>query len=433
MIWNKEIETMPRSQMKALQDERLRRTVERQYNNVPFYKERFDKIGLKPEHIRTQEDLSRIPVTTKEDLRENYPDKLFAVPMKQIVRMHASTGTTGKPTPVGYTRNDLQMWSESMARLICMTGVTEDDVAQISFGYGLFTGALGLHYGLEKVGACVIPVSSGNTERQIMLMQDLKSTVLVSTPSYALYIADTIDRLGIDRSTIKLRIGLFGGEGSTAEMRKAIEERLGILATENYGLSEVVGPGVSGECYCQDGMHINDDNFIVEIVDPETFEPLPAGEWGEVVITPINREGISLLRYRTRDISRIIEEPCMCGRTTRRMAKLRGRTDDMLIIRGVNVFPSQIEAVLVGMEGIGPHYEIIVHNHKTLNSIEVLVEPADEKLLVDFGALVEMQNKIKNRLRTVLQIDADVRLVEPYTLKRFEGKSRRVTFRDHEE
>lgn len=433
MIWNKEIETMPREQMRALQDERLRRTVERQYNNVPFYKERFDKIGLKPEDIKTQDDLRKIPVTTKEDLRQNYPYNLFAVPMKDIVRIQASTGTTGKPTPVGYTRNDLDMWSESMARLVCMAGVTDEDIAQISFGYGLFTGAFGLHYALEKVGACVIPVSSGNTERQIMLMQDLQSTVLVSTPSYALYIADTIDRLGIDRSTLKLRVGLFGGEGSTAEMRKAIEERLGILATENYGLSEVVGPGVAGECYCQNGMHINDDNFIVEIVDPETMEPLPDGEWGEVVITPINREGISLLRYRTRDISRIIDEKCECGRTTRRLAKLRGRTDDMLIIRGVNVFPSQIESVLVGMEGIGPHYEIIVHNHKTLNSIEVLVEPTDEKMLVDFGALVEVQNKIKSRLRTILQIDADVRLVEPYTLKRFEGKSHRVTFRDHEE
>ncbi|MBS7262743.1 MAG: phenylacetate--CoA ligase [Eubacteriales bacterium] len=433
MIWNPKIEQMGRDEMTALQTARLRETVARQYRNVPFYKERFDAIGLAPEDIRSLDDLKLIPVTTKEDLRNNYPDKLFAVPRREIVRIHASTGTTGKPTPVGYTRADLDMWSECMARLISMAGVTADDTAQISFGYGLFTGALGLHYGLEKVGCSVIPISAGNTERQIMMMQDLGSTVLISTPSYALYIADTMERLGIGKDTIRLRVGLFGGEGSTEEMRAAIEDKLGILATENYGLSEVLGPGVSGECACKNGMHICEDNFIVEIVDPETMLPVPDGEWGEVVITPIHREGMSLLRYRTRDISRIMPGECPCGRTSRRMQKLRGRTDDMLIIRGVNVYPSQIEGVLIGMDGIGPHYELVVHNHRTLNSLEVRVEPTDETMLVDYGRLIEMQKRIRANLRTVLNIDADIKLVEPHSLKRFEGKARRVTFVNDED
>ena len=428
MYWEENIELAPRERIREIQDRKLRETVARVYQNVPMYRARFDEAGIKPSDIRGVPDLAKIPFTVKDDLRNNYPFGMFAVPLKQVVRVHASSGTTGKPTVVGYTEADLDMWAESMARLITACGVTEDDVAQVAFGYGLFTGAFGLHYALEKIGCTVVPVSSGNTERQLMLMKDFGTTVLVSTPSYALYMSDYMEKLGIDPGRdLKLRVGLFGGEGSSEAMRAQIEQRLGILATENYGLSEIIGPGVSGECYCKCGMHINEDHFIAEIINPNTGEVLPEGEEGELVLSAVSKQALPILRYRTKDITRLITEKCACGRTSIRMEKIKGRTDDMLVIRGVNVFPSQIETVLLSVAEIGPHYEIIVTREGWLDKLEVLVEVADPSLLESFSRLEALENTIKARLRTMLLLDANVKLVGPDTLKRFEGKAKRVT------
>jgi len=428
MYWEENIELAPRERIREIQDRKLRETVARVYQNVPMYRARFDEAGIKPSDIRGVPDLAKIPFTVKDDLRNNYPFGMFAVPLKQVVRVHASSGTTGKPTVVGYTEADLDMWAESMARLITACGVTEDDVAQVAFGYGLFTGAFGLHYALEKIGCTVVPVSSGNTERQLMLMKDFGTTVLVSTPSYALYMSDYMEKLGIDPGRdLKLRVGLFGGEGSSEAMRAQIEQRLGILATENYGLSEIIGPGVSGECYCKCGMHINEDHFIAEIINRNTGEVLPEGEEGELVLSAVSKQALPILRYRTKDITRLITEKCACGRTSIRMEKIKGRTDDMLVIRGVNVFPSQIETVLLSVSEIGPHYEIIVTREGWLDKLEVLVEVADPSLLESFSRLEALENTIKARLRTMLLLDANVKLVGPDTLKRFEGKAKRVT------
>jgi phenylacetate-CoA ligase len=426
MIWNEKIETMSRDEMSDLQSKRLRDIVAYAYDNVALYKRKFDKIGLSPGDIRSIDDIEKIPFTTKEDLRDNYPFDLFAVPIKKIVRLHASSGTTGKPIVVGYTRNDMEMWTESVARLIVAAGGREDDVAQVLFGYGMFTGGLGLHYGLERVGMTVIPASGGNSERQLMYMQDFETTVMVSTPSYALYLSEIAHENDIDVSSLKLRIGLFGGEGHTPEMRKEIEQRWGIVATENYGLSEITGPGVSGECYIQDGMHINEDYFFPEIIDPDTFKGLYKGQKGEIVFTTLTKEGIPMLRYRTKDISCLYDEKCSCGRTTLRMNKILGRTDDMLIIRGVNVFPSQIESVLVGMGEIGPHYQIIVRKKGFMDDIEILVEVKSTNLIERYTELEKLENKICHALRNVLQISAKVKLVEPKTLERFVGKAKRV-------
>lgn len=417
---------MSRKHMKELQLDRLKKTVERVYENVPFYKERFDQIGFKPQHIKELKDLENIPFTVKEDLRTNYPYEMFAVPINQIVRLHASSGTTGKPTVVGYTKNDLKTWSELVARMVVETGVNEDDIAQISFGYGLFTGAFGLHYGLERLGATVVPISTGNTERQIRLMKDFRSTVLVSTPSYAMYMAEVAEKLGFKPEQLSLRIGLFGSEASTDEMLSELERKWGILATENYGLSEVMGPGISGDCYMKCGMHIAEDHFIPEIIDPDTGQVLPPGEEGELVLTTITKEGLPILRYRTRDITSLNYEPCPCGRTLVRMSKVQGRTDDMLIIKGVNVFPSQIESVLMSIEDIAPHYEIIVKRERYLDILEINIEVSDARLLERFSDLESLRNKISSELKTILQIDARVNLVEPQTLKRFEGKAKRV-------
>ncbi|MEG2957079.1 MAG: phenylacetate--CoA ligase, partial [Christensenellaceae bacterium] len=334
---------------------------------------------------------------------------------------------TGNPTVVGYTRNDLEMWSDIVARMACGAGVVPNDIAQISFGYGLFTGGFGLHYGLEKLGVTVIPISSGNTERQLKIMQDFKSTVLISTPSYAMYLGETAQNAGIDFKKLNLRIGLFGGEGHTKEMQKKIEQYLNIVDTENYGLSEVVGPGFSGECYKQQGMHIADDNFISEIVDPDTNEVLNMGEKGELVVTSLTKEALPILRYRTKDITRLDDTPCSCGRTNTRMEKVSGRTDDMLIIRGVNVFPSQIEGVILSMQDVAPHYEIVLTTEKHMDKIEVKVEVANEKLLTSYAALEQLQEKIKHNIFTVLNMHIKVTLVEPQSLKRFEGKAKRVT------
>lgn len=427
MFYDEKIETMPVEELKKIQLAKLKKAVEYAYNNSKFYKNMFDRSGLKPSDIQTLEDIRKIPFTVKTDLRDNYPYGLNAVPMEDIARIHASSGTSGKPTVVTYTKNDLEMWSECMARLITMAGVTKKDVVQISFGYGLFTGALGLHQGMEKVGATVIPASSGNTERQIMLLKDLGATVLVATPSYALYIAEMIEKMGLDINDFKLRVGLFGSEASSVEMHNELERRLHVLSTDNYGLSEIIGPGVAGECTYKQGLHVNEDYFYIEILNPETFEPVPDGEYGELVITALSKEAMPILRYRTKDITRIIPGTCPCKRTMRRLDKFQGRTDDMLVIRGVNVFPSQIEGVLMDIPEVGSSYEIVVTRENYMDKLEVSVEVADSGLLDNYKKLEELRAKIRHNLKTVLQIDAVVKLVEPLTLKRFEGKAKRVT------
>lgn len=418
---------MDRAEMRALQLERLKKIVKYAYERVPFYTKKFDEIGLKPEDIKTLEDIKKIPYTTKTDLRDNYPYGLLAVSMDDIVRVHASSGTSGKPTVVAYTKNDLDMWSDCMARLIVAAGGRKSDIVQISFGYGLFTGALGLHQGWEKIGATVIPASSGNTERQVMLMKDLGATALVATPSYGLYISEVVEKMGIKKEDLKLRIGLFGSEASSPEMHKELQDKLGLFPTDNYGLSEIIGPGVAGECEYKCGMHINEDHFYPEIIDKETLEPINDGEWGELVITTLTKEGLPMLRYRTKDITRLITEKCECGRTTTRMDKIQGRSDDMLIIRGVNVFPSQIEGVLMSMPEIGGNYEIIVERIGHMDKLTINVEVKDIDLLDNYSKLEDLVKKVKQKLKVVLQIDAVVRLVEPQSLKRFEGKAKRVT------
>lgn len=427
MMWDRTREQMSRADLAVHQLKKLQETVHRVYEKVPFYRKAFDEVGVKPEDIKSLADISKLPFTTKDDLRENYPYGLFAVPMKQIVRVHASTGTTGKPVVVGYTKNDLDTWSQLMARVITQVGVTADDVVQVAFGYGLFTGGFGLHYGLERVGATVVPASTGNTEKQIMLMQDFGTTVLVSTPSYALYMAEVAAKLGIDPKSLKLRLGLFGSEPWTEGMRAEIEKRWGIKATDNYGLSEIMGPGVAGECsYSHAGLHINEDHFIPEIINPDTGESLGFGQEGELVFTTITKEGFPVIRFRTKDITVIEDEPCACGRTLARMKKVTGRSDDMLIIRGVNVFPSQIESVLMSINGVEPHYEIIVRKKGFLDDLEVKVEVNESKFTDSFKELEELEKYISQKLQSVLTISARVRLVEPGAIERSMGKSKRV-------
>lgn len=426
-MYDSKIEQMSRDEMTALQTERLVKAVAYAYERVPLYKERFDEIGLKPNDIKGLDDITKIPFTVKTDLRDNYPYGLLAVPMTDIVRVHASSGTSGKPTVVAYTRDDLDMWSDCMARLIVAAGGNKDDIVQISFGYGLFTGALGLHQGFEKIGATVVPASSGNTERQVMLLKDLGVTALVATPSYGLYIAEVMDKLGITKDEMKLRIGLFGSEASSPEMHAELQERLGLIPTDNYGLSEIIGPGVSGECLSKCGMHINEDHFYPEIVDPNTLKPVADGEWGELVLTTLTKQGMPMLRYRTKDITRLLRERCECGRTLVRMDKIQGRSDDMLKIRGVNVFPSQIEGVLLNIPELGGgNYEITVTRDGHMDKLEIRVELRDTSLIDDFSALESLVDKIKHNLKTVLQIDAVVKLCEPLSLKRYEGKAKRV-------
>ena len=425
-IWNPRWECASRDEKNDVQLARLKRIVEYCYERVPCYQTKFDEMGLRPEPIKTLKDVRLLPFTTADDLKDNYPFGMFAVPKKEIVRIHGSSGTTGKPKIVGYTKNDLDNWTECLARVITAAGVTSDDTTQISFGYGLFTGGFGLHYGMERVGAMVVPLSSGNTDRQIMLMQDFQSTVLVATPSYALYLAEAIEKKGVDKDSIKLRLALFGGEGHTEEMRAKIEKSLGILATENYGLSEIGGPGFSGECFLKKGLHIAEDHFLPEIIDPDTLKPLETGEKGELVVTTLTKEGFPMLRYRTRDITWLVDEPCGCGRTSMRMAKVQGRTDDMMVIRGVNVFPSQIESVIMSVKEVEPFYEIIVTTENYLDRIEVRTEFSDASLLDDYNKLEKLQGKIRHKLKSVLNIDAKVTLVTPGTLPRFEGKGKRV-------
>lgn len=426
MIWDSANECRPRAEIEALQLARLQETVAKVYERVPFYRQAMDAKGIRPSDIRTLDDVRLLPMTTKDDFRRNYPYGLFAVPLKEVVRLHASSGTTGKPIVVGYTRRDVEIWTDLVARLGAMAGVTAEDVVQIVFGYGLFTGGFGLHYGMERLGATVVPASAGNSKRHIMLIQDFGTTVLVGTPSYVLHLAEVAEQEGINPRELPVRLGLFGGEASSREMLKEIERRWGMLATDNYGLSEVMGPGVSGECQYQDGQHVAEDHFLVEILDPVTGEPCPPGAKGEVVITTLTKEALPVLRYRTRDVSSLNFEPCRCGRTTVRLAKITGRTDDMLIIRGVNVFPSQVESVLMEIDGVAPHYQLIVSRRNYLDELEIRVEVNPEFFSDRYRELEELEEKVADRLQTVLQLKARVRLVEPYSLPRSEGKARRV-------
>lgn len=426
MIWDKEHECMSRSALERLQIERLRETIEYAYDRVPFYMQKMDELGVKPSDIHSLSDIRKLPFTEKDDMRANYPYGLFAVPLSKVVRLHSSSGTTGKPTVVGYTKNDLDIWADLCARFISAAGVTSEDVAQVAFGYGLFTGGFGLHYGLEKVGAAVIPASAGNTQRHLMLMRDFGTTALIGTPSYALHLGEAVTETGME-DKLKLRWGLFGAEPWTNQMRTEIEEKLGLSATDNYGLSEVIGPGISGECEeYKDGLHISEDHFLVEVVDPETLEPLDYGEQGELVITTLTKEACPLLRYRTHDITRLNPEPCSCGRTTARMEKVHGRTDDMLIIRGVNVFPSQVESVLLEIEGTEPHYMLVPYKEGAMDALEVWVEVSDHIFSDEMKDLRELEEKIKTRLQSVLGLSIKLKLVEPRTIARSEGKAKRI-------
>jgi phenylacetate-CoA ligase len=426
MIWDEKHECMDRESMENLQLQRLQQLVHRIYDRVPHYRQALEERGILPGDIQSLEDLRHLPFTGKEELRQNYPYGLFAVPMQEVVRVHASSGTTGKPTVVGYTQKDIATWTELIARIVTQAGVTNADVAQVCFSYGLFTGAFGLHYGLEKVGATVVPASAGNTAKQILLMRDFGTTALISTPSYALYLAEAAGEAGIDPRDLNLKVGLFGGEPWTENMGHQIESLWGIKATDNYGLSEVMGPGVSGECLEGAGLHISEDHFLVEVIDPETGEPLPYGEKGELVFTTLTKEAFPVLRYRTRDLAILTPGQCACGRTSVRMCKVMGRTDDMLIIRGVNVFPSQIESVLMDIRGIAPHYLLIVDTKGPLNQLEVQVEPDPAVFTGNFRDLEALEDSVRRRLQSVLSIGARVKLVEPKTLQRTAGKAQRI-------
>ncbi len=427
MIWNEEFETLPREALEALQLKRLQHQIERVYAAVPYYRSKMDGAGVKPADIRSLKDLSRLPFTTKEDLRINYPFGLFAVPFDQVVRIHASSGTTGKPTVVGYTKHDIDSWAELMARTLSAGGAHKGDVVHNAYGYGLFTGGLGAHYGAERLGAAVIPISGGNSKRQIMIMQDFGSTVLMCTPSYALNLADVMKEMQVDPASLKLRVGLFGAEPWSENMREEIQKRLNLKAIDIFGLSEVMGPGVASECIEeQHGLHVFEDYFIPEIVDPKTMEPVPVGELGELVFTTLTKEAFPVIRYRTKDLSRLIAEPCSCGRTFYRMERITGRTDDMLIIRGVNVFPSQIEHVLMSIEGVEPHYQIIVDRQGSLDVVEVQVEVSENIFSDEVKILEKLGKRIEREIKDLLGISCRVKLVEPKTIQRSEGKAKRV-------
>ena len=426
MIWNEHYECMEREELRKLQGERVNAMVERVYNSVPFYRKKLQDAGIEPGDITTIDDLKKLPFTTKQDLRDNYPFGLFTVPQEDIVRLHASSGTTGKSTVVGYTHNDILMWSEVVARSLTMAGVTKSDIVQVAYGYGLFTGGLGLHYGAEKVGASVIPISGGNTKKQLQLMEDFGSTAIACTPSYAAYLGEALMEEKIDRSKLRLKVGIFGAEPWTEEMRSQIENLLGIKAYDIYGLSEIIGPGVSMECQCQKGMHIFEDHFIPEIINPETGEVLPYGELGELVFTPATKEAMPLIRYRTRDLTRLHADKCECGRTLVRMEKCVGRSDDMLIIRGVNVFPSQVESVLLEMSETKPHYLLVVDREKNLDILEIQVEVEEQFFSDEVKELEGLRQRIKANIASLLGISATIRLVEPGTIERSMGKAQRV-------
>ncbi len=427
MIFDIASETLPREELEALQLRRLQALVERVYHLVPFYRRRLDEAGVKPEDVRSLGDLERLPFTTKQDIRDNYPFGLFAVPMEQIVRIHASSGTTGKPTPVAYTQRDLNTWSDLMARTLSACGVHRGDIVHIAYGYGLFTGGLGFHYGVERLGAAVIPVSGGQTRRQVMLIQDFGPTVLCCTPSFALYLAEVAQEMGVDFKNTKLRVGIFGAEPWSEAMRSEIEARLHLDALDIYGLSEIIGPGVAVECIeAKHGLHLFEDHFLPEIIDPVTLKPLPPGELGELVITTLTKEAFPLLRYRTRDITAIDYAPCICGRTLARIRRIQGRSDDMLIIRGVNVFPSQIESVLMEIPGVAPHYQLIVDRQGALDTLEVAVEVDEATFSDEVKGLQALARRIESRIKDYLSVSVTVRLVEPRSIPRSEGKAQRV-------
>ncbi len=427
IYWEEEIETLPRVGLESIQLRRLKHLVARVYKTVKPYRRKMDEAGVKPEDIQSLEDLRKLPFTAKEDLRNNYPFGLFTVPMEEVVRVHASSGTTGKPTVVGYTSKDIDTWAGIMARALCCAGATKEDMVQNAYGYGLFTGGLGAHYGIERLGATVIPVSGGNSKRQINIMKDFRSTVLLSTPSYALNLADAMDSMDIAPASLSLRVGIFGAEPWSENMREEVEKKLNLKAVDIYGLSEVMGPGVAQECLLADrGMHIFEDHFLPEIIDPDSGEVLPPGEQGELVFTTLTKEAFPLIRYRTKDISRLIYDQCECGRTLVRMGKVTGRTDDMLIIRGVNVFPSQVEHVLMGIEGVEPHYQIVVEREGNLDTMSVQVEVSEGLFSDEIRVLENLTKKIQADVKSLLGVTCKVKLVEPKTIQRSEGKAQRV-------
>lgn len=426
MIWNTNKECMSREQMRELQGKRLQKLVTYVYHNVPFYRSRMQEMDLSPDDIRTIDDIVKLPFTTKQDLRDNYPYGLQAAPPSEIVRVHASSGTTGNPTIVGYTRRDLSIWSEVMSRCLSAYGVTRDDTFSVSYGYGLFTGGLGAHYGVENLGATVIPASTGNTEKHVRLICDLHITGIACTPSYALYLAEVVEKMRIKKEELGLRIGAFGAEPWTENMRQEIQERLGLKGYNIYGLSEIMGPGVSYECQEQHGSHINEDHFFPEIIDPETLEPLPYGKTGELVFTTLTKEGMPLLRYRTKDLTSLMDGECPCGRTNVRMTPIMGRSDDMLIIRGINVFPSQVESVILGMKEFEPQYLLVVDRVNNLDTLQVQVEVRKDFFTDDMGAMLNLKKTLSDKLKSVLSISADVKLMEPNSIVRSQGKSQRV-------
>lgn len=424
--WNQSRECMPREEMQKLQSARLVKTVKRIYHDVPYYREKMQKIGVEPGDIKGVEDLSKLPFTYKQDLRDTYPYGLFAVPLSEIIRIHASSGTTGKQIVVGYTRKDIDTWAEVMARTLTSAGASKESVIQVAYGYGLFTGGLGAHYGAERIGASVIPISGGNTKRQLQIMKDFGTTLLACTPSYAMFMAEEMEEAGIQKSDLRLKAGVFGAEPWSHSMRSEIEKRLGILAIDIYGLSEVIGPGVASECPCKCGLHVQEDHFIPEIIDPETEQVLPAGSKGELVFSTITKEGMPLLRYRTRDISSLEYSKCDCGRTIVRMSKVTGRTDDMLIIRGVNVFPTQIESVLLELGETAPHYQIVVDRIGSLDVMEIQVEMTQALFSDEVRHIEDLEKKIRKEIEHTLGLSAKVKLVEPKTIARSEGKAKRV-------
>ncbi len=426
MIWNPNKECMPREQMRELQGKRLCKLVQYVYHNVPFYRHKMQEMDLTPDDIREIEDITKLPFTTKQDLRDNYPYGLMAAPLSEVVRVHASSGTTGNPTIVGYTRRDLSIWSEVMSRCLSAYGVTREDTFSVSYGYGLFTGGLGAHYGVENLGATVIPASTGNTEKHVRLIRDLHITGIACTPSYALYLAEVVERMGIRKEELGLRIGAFGAEPWTENMRQEIQSRLGLKGYNIYGLSEIMGPGVSYECQEQYGSHINEDHFYPEIIDPVTCQNLPYGTQGELVFTTLTKEGMPLLRYRTKDLTSLIADPCPCGRTSVRMTPIMGRSDDMLIIRGINVFPSQVESVILGMKEFEPQYLLVVDRKNNLDTLEVQVEVRRDFFSDDIGSMLKLKKTLSDRLKSVLSISAEVKLVEPNSISRSQGKSKRV-------
>ncbi len=424
--FNKEIETANRETLEKIQSERLVNTVKRVYDNVELYRKRMDEAGIKPEDIKSVKDLSKLPFTYKQDLRDTYPYGMFACPMKEVVRIHASSGTTGRQTVVGYTKNDIDMWATCIARALSAAGATDEDFIHISYGYGLFTGGLGAHYGAEKLGAAVIPAATGNTRRQLQIFKDFGSTILCCTPSYAMYLADSLSEYGLTKDDLKLKAGVFGAEPWTENMRAQIEEELGIKAFDIYGLSEVAGPGVAFDCECQNGMHINEDNFIPEIIDSETGEVLPDGETGELVFTCVSKEALPLIRYRTKDITSLTHCKCGCGRTLVRMNRVTGRADDMLIIRGVNVFPSQVESVILTIKEAAPYYQLVVDRKNNLDTLEVRVEMNEQIFSDSVKTIEKVEQEIRKKLDSVLGITAKVTLVEPGSIERSEGKAKRV-------